>query len=68
MTKNWKKLYFFDQKLQFTYPEASIKDVQARVQEKPSALNREHRALQNMNFHHFFLFLWVIFALKDPLT
>ncbi len=32
--KNWgeikaKKLYFFDQKLQFTYPYASVKDVQA---------------------------------------
>jgi hypothetical protein len=34
MTKNWKKFtaeikfIFFDQKLQFTYPYASIKDVQ----------------------------------------
>jgi hypothetical protein len=36
MTKNWKKLqlkifvcYFLDQKSQFTYPLASLKDVQA---------------------------------------
>jgi hypothetical protein len=32
---------------------------------KPSALKREHPALQNMKFK-FFLFLWVIFALLDP--
>jgi hypothetical protein len=30
---------------------------------KPSALKREHPALQNMKF---FLLLWVIFALLDP--
>jgi hypothetical protein len=36
MTKNWKKFtagnsifYFFDQKMQFTYPQASLKDAQA---------------------------------------
>ncbi len=57
---------FIDKKLQFTYPWASMKDVQATGQEKPSALKREHSALQNMKFHNFFLFLWVIFALMDP--
>jgi hypothetical protein len=33
LTKNWKKyswekIYLFDQKLQFTYPEASLKDIE----------------------------------------
>jgi hypothetical protein len=33
----------------------------------PSALKREHPALQNMKFLDFFsLLLWVIFALLDP--
>jgi hypothetical protein len=36
------------------------------LQEKPSALEREHPALQNMKILYFFLFLWVIFALLDP--
>jgi hypothetical protein len=37
-----------------------------RRTEKPSALKREHPTLQNVKFLHFFLFLWVIFALLDP--
>ncbi len=37
----------------------------SRLQEKPSALKREHPALQNMKFMYFFLFLGVIFALLD---
>ncbi len=36
-----------------------------KLQEKPSALKREHPALQNMKFLHFFLFLQIIFALLD---
>jgi hypothetical protein len=61
---------FLDRKLQITYPWASIKDAQAmRVQEKPSALKREHPALQNnLKILYFFLYLWVIFALLDPDT
>jgi hypothetical protein len=43
---------------------ASIKYVQ--LQEKPSALKREHPALQNMKFIYFFQFLWVILAHLDP--
>ncbi len=35
---------------------------------KPSALKREHPALQNMKFLNFILFLWAIFALLDPDT
>jgi hypothetical protein len=46
------KNYIFYQKLQFTYPYASIKDVQ--VTKKPSALKKEHPALQNIKFHNFF--------------
>jgi hypothetical protein len=37
-----------------------------KQQEEPSALKREHPAIQNMKFLQFFLFLWVIFALLDP--
>jgi hypothetical protein len=37
-----------------------------KLQEKPSALKREHPALQNMKILYFFLFLWVIFVLLDP--
>jgi hypothetical protein len=36
----------------------------SKLHEKPSALKREHPALQNMKF---LFFLWVIFALLDPL-
>ncbi len=32
---------------------------------KPSVLKREHPAIQNLKFLHFFLFLWLIFALLD---
>jgi hypothetical protein len=38
----------------------------SKLQEKHSALRREHPALQNMKFLNFFLFLWVIFAFLDP--
>jgi hypothetical protein len=36
-----------------------------KLQEKPSALKREHPVLKNMKILDFFLFLWVIFALLD---
>jgi hypothetical protein len=38
----------------------------SKLQEKPSALKREHPAFQNMTILYFFLFLCVIFALLDP--
>ncbi len=37
-----------------------------REKEKPSALKREHPALQKMKFVNLFLCLWVISALLDP--
>ncbi len=37
-----------------------------KLQEKPSALKREHPALLKMKLIHFFLFFWVIFVLLDP--
>jgi hypothetical protein len=46
----------------------------SNLQEKSSALKREHPALQNMKFLNFFLLFWVTFALlypdpdTDPLT
>jgi hypothetical protein len=36
------------------------------LQKKPSALRKEHPALQNMKFLNIFLLLWVIFAFLDP--
>jgi hypothetical protein len=38
----------------------------SKLQKKPSALKREHPALQNMKFLNFFLLLSVIFDLLDP--
>ena len=38
----------------------------SKLQEKPSALKREHPALQKIKFINFFLRLWVMFALLDP--
>ncbi len=59
MTKNWiSKLqqffsfFFIWSKMQFTYPWASIKNVQAT--EEALALKREHLALQKMTFINFF--------------
>jgi hypothetical protein len=37
-----------------------------KLQEKPSALKREHPVFKNIKILDFFLFLWVIFALLDP--
>jgi hypothetical protein len=37
-----------------------------KLQEKPSALKREHPAFQKMKILSFFLFFGVIFALLDP--
>jgi hypothetical protein len=37
-----------------------------KLQEKPSALKREHTALQKMKIMSLFLFVGVIFALLDP--
>ncbi len=70
MTKTWKKLqlkkkiiFFSDQKLQYTYPWASIKDVKATGE----AFSPQRRTtLQTMKFLNFFLFLWVTVALLDP--
>jgi hypothetical protein len=36
------------------------------LQEKPSAIKREHPALQKMKFINYFIFFWLIFALLDP--
>ncbi len=69
MTKNLRKensvnffFSFLDPKLQFTYPEASIKDVQATGE----ALKREYPALQKMKFINCFLIFWALFALLEP--
>jgi hypothetical protein len=62
---SWKfNFYFLDQKLQFTYPWASIKDAQAtgkafRPPKRTSSTSKHENSV-------LFLFLWVIFALLDP--
>ncbi len=59
-------IYFFDKKIAIYLSPGLRKKRTSKPQEKPSALKREHPALQNMKFHHFYLFLWVIYALLDP--
>jgi hypothetical protein len=70
MTKNWKKftarifyLFFFYQKFQFTYPQASLKAAQATGK----AFNPQKRTSSTSKHKNssLFLFLWVIFALLD---
>jgi hypothetical protein len=60
-----KKIYIFFSKIAI-YLSLDLNKRTPKLQEKPSALKREHPAIQNMKFLHFFLFLWVIFALLDP--
>jgi hypothetical protein len=57
-----------DQKLKKKYTDLikSCNLLMSKLQEKPSALKREHPALQKMKFINFFLCLCVIFALLDP--
>jgi hypothetical protein len=61
---SWKfNFYFLDQKLQFTFPLASVKDAQATGE----AFSPQKRtALPNMKILYFFLFLCIIFTLLDP--
>ncbi len=71
MTKNCKKItaeknfqFFFDQKLQFTYPQASIKNVQVTEE----AFSSQKRP-SNTSKHDFFKFFSTFvghFALLDP--
>jgi hypothetical protein len=61
ITAEKKNLIFFDQKLQFTYPLASIKCVKV-TEEACSSQKRP----SNTSKHEFCLLLWVIFALLDP--
>ena len=57
-------MYFFDKKLQFTYPQASLKVAQATGEtlylQKRTSSTSKHEIL------NFFLSLCVIFALLDP--
>ncbi len=68
MTQNWKKnlgenffISVLDQKCNLRVPRSRT----SKLHEKPSALNREHSALEKMKFIS--LFLWVIFALPTTL-
>jgi hypothetical protein len=58
MTKNWKKftakkLSFFGIK-NYKLPIPGSPERKSKLQKKPSALKREHPALQNMKFINFF--------------
>jgi hypothetical protein len=53
-----------DPKLQFTYPQASIKNVQV-TKEAFSSQKRPSNTSKH-ELYNFFLLLWVIFALLDP--
>jgi hypothetical protein len=71
MTKNRKKItavkkfnFLFDQKLQFTYSLASIKNVQV-TEEAFSSQKRPSNTLKH-ELLNFFLLLWFIFGLLDP--
>jgi hypothetical protein len=57
MTKKWKKLT--------AKQKSRPSERTSKLQKKPSALKREHPALQNIKFLDFILLLWVIFALLD---
>jgi hypothetical protein len=57
-------LSYFDQKLQFTYAYASIKDVQATG--KAFSPQKRTSALHKIKFNNCFLLFWVIFARLDP--
>jgi hypothetical protein len=72
MTKKLKKkiqqkifVSFLDQKLQFTYRYASIRDAQAA--KKPSALKREHPALEKMKLINFFYFCGSLLSSRTDL-
>jgi len=69
--QKWKKKNLqlnknFDQKLQFTYPYASIKDVQ--VTKEAFSYQKRISSTSKHEISYFFLLLWVLFALLDPYT
>jgi hypothetical protein len=79
MTKNKNKIsaekkfeFFFDQKLQFTYPRPPYRS--SKLQKKPSGLKRGHPTLQNMNLKKKFYFCgsflpsWIQIRISNPLS
>ncbi len=71
MTKNWKKFttetkfsYFFDKKFSIYLSLGFHKGRQ--IYRRPSALKREHPAVQNMKFLDFFLFCELRIQNPDP--
>jgi hypothetical protein len=75
MTKNLKKIllkkiHIFLSKIAIYLSLGLHKALPSYKKEKPSALRREHPALQNMKSKHeislLFSILWVIFALLEP--
>jgi hypothetical protein len=70
MTKKLKKItaetffYFFGIK-NYNLPIPRPPQPTSKLQKKPSAIKREHPALQNMTFLNYFLLLWIIFAQSE---
>ncbi len=70
--KNWKKIQLKNS-IFFLYQKCNLLTLRSpyrtsKLQEKLSALKREHPALQKMKFFNCFLFFWGIFDLLDPDT
>jgi hypothetical protein len=61
---SFKEIIFFIKNCNLHTPGPPLRT--SKLQEKPSALKREHPAVQNLKFFPVFLFLRVIFALLDP--
>jgi hypothetical protein len=62
---SWKfNFYFIIKNCNLPTPRAPYRT--PKLQEKPSALKREHPAFQTIKILYFFIFLRVIFALLDP--
>jgi hypothetical protein len=55
-------IFLFKKKLQFTYPEAALQDVQAGAE----AFSPQKRTSSTSKNEIFYLFLWILFALIDP--
>ncbi len=71
MTKNWEKILAEKNWIFFLIKNCNLVNSRPpqrthKLQEEPSALKKEHPALQNMKILYFFLHVKVIFALLDP--
>jgi hypothetical protein len=59
-----KNVFFLDKKQHFTYPLASIKDVQ--VTKETFSSKKEHPAFHDMKFLSFWIRIWILNTDPDP--